>query len=217
MLENKKHVFWQAFFLTMLVFGLGLVSGIYFEQMRTDNSNILFYQSESSLFDTLALINLINLDKLSCDELIESHVRFADKIFDEARNIDKLEQSNKITDSLKLIHKKYDLLRTILWISAIDLKEKCAGVNTVVYLYVFDEDDIGKKAKQVTFSKLLIDLKDKRGNNIILIPIAVDQEIASLDYLMEKYKVNEFPTVSINEETIIIDLLSIEDLEQYLE
>jgi len=58
-MENKKHVFWQAFFLTMLFFFLGLVLGIYLEQTRIDSTNIAFYQSEVSLYDSFALGKLL--------------------------------------------------------------------------------------------------------------------------------------------------------------
>ena len=81
MLSDKKHVFWQAFFLTTLFFFLGLIIGVYVEQMRTDSINSEFYQSETSLYDALALGKLSDSSSFSCRELVEANVNFADKIY----------------------------------------------------------------------------------------------------------------------------------------
>lgn len=216
MLENKKHVFWQAFFVTILVFGIGLVFGVYLEQQRADNFNTLFFESESSLFDTIALISLLNNGDISCDELIDAQVVFADKIFLEARSLEKFDDSNELTDSLKGIHKKYDLLRTILWINSIDIKEKCLGVNNVIYLYEYSNEEPIIKAKQNVWSKILFDLKQEQGSNVLLIPIAVDNDISSLDSLIKIYKIESFPAVLINEEKLLYEVSSIEEIEKYL-
>jgi len=216
-LKNKKHVFWQAFFLTLLFFFLGLVLGVYLEQLRTDNANVVFYQSEVSLYDSFALGNLLDNPLVSCEDLIGASVSFADKIYGEARELEKFDSSNKITDSLKIIHRKYDLLRTLLWMNVIDIKENCENVNTVVYLYAYDAEDIQIRSNQLVWSRILQDLKDKRGNDIILIPIAVDQELVSLDYLIQTYEVREFPAVILNEKDVFYDLKTVKELEEYLD
>ena len=141
-LESKKHVFWQAFFLTILFFFLGLVLGVYLEQTRIDNINIAFYQSESSLYDSFALGKLLENPFVSCEDLKNASINFADKIYEEAKELERFESSNKLTDSLKIIHGKYDLLRTLLWMNVIDIKENCGEIDTVVYLYEYNSDDL---------------------------------------------------------------------------
>jgi|TARA_Y100000310_G_scaffold340430_1_gene436197 hypothetical protein len=214
-LENKKHVFWQAFFLTILFFFLGLVLGVYLEQLRSDDSNILFYQSEVSLYDSFALGKLLENPYVSCDDLIFANVNFADKIYEEAKELERFDSSNKLTDSLKKIHSKYDLLRTLLWMNLIKVKENCGNINTVVYLYSYNAEDIEIKSKQVVWGKILQDLKEEKGNEVILIPIAVDQEITSLNFLTRTYDVMEFPAVILNEETILYDHKTVEELKEY--
>jgi hypothetical protein len=216
MLENKKHIFWQAFFLTLLVFALGFVLGIIIEQRRADNSNFLLYQSEADLYDSLALNTLSNSPAVSCDVLIKSNFDFADKIYTEAIQLEKFDDSNKITISIKAIHKKYDLLRTILWMNTISLKQKCGNFNTVVYLYEYDSQDIETKAQQVVWSRALGDLKQKYGEKVILIPIASNQNVSSLDYLMKTYKVNDTPAVIVNEKNVIYDVNNAKEIEKYL-
>ncbi len=215
-LQSKKHVFWQALFVTILVFSLGIVIGIYFEQMRVDESNILFYESEIALFDAFALSKLPEAGNFSCDNLVGANLKFADRIYNEARVLEKYDESSKITQSLKSIHRKYDLLRTILWMNVIDVEGEC-NIDSVVYFYVYDTEDIGVKSEQVVFSRVLRDLKEDKGGELILIPIAVDSEISSLDYLLDVYGVDEFPSILVNEEHLITNISSKEEIEKYLE
>ena len=218
MLESKKHVFWQAFFVTLLFFLIGLILGVYLEQIRTDNVNIALYNSEASLYDSLALGMLVKDLSLSCEDFKEASVDFADEIYWEARALEKFDDSSELTNSLKIIHRKYDLLRTLLWINIISAKEKCElPMNTIVYLYIYDTEDLQIKSKQIVWSRILGDLKSEKGNEIILIPIAVDQGVTSLEYLIKSYDIDEFPVVIVNEKKVIRDLSSVEGLGMYLE
>ncbi|PIN93651.1 hypothetical protein COU56_03330 [Candidatus Pacearchaeota archaeon CG10_big_fil_rev_8_21_14_0_10_31_9] len=216
MLTSNKHVFWQALLITFLIFALGLVFGVYIEEIRNDNANTIFYQSETDLFDTLSLAYLLNSQELSCQELGEVYVKFADKIYLEARNVRQFDDSSKITSSTKYIHKKYDLLRTILWINIIDIQKKCPDINSIVYLYEYNTDDLNKKAEQGVFAKILSDLKDKEGNSFILIPIAVDNDIYSLNSFIDSKNIKEFPVIIINDKNYIYNLTTVEELEKYL-
>jgi len=215
-LESKKHVFWQAFFLTMLFFFLGLILGIYLEQTRVDNTNIAFYQSESSLYDSFALVKLSENPSVSCEDLKSASVDFADQIYEEAKNLEKFDKSNKLTNSLKVVHRKYDLLRTLLWMNIISFKENCGEINTAVYLYEYDNENIEIKSKQIVWSRILEDLKNERGDDLILIPIAVDQNLVSLDYLIKTYGIKDFPAVILNEKNIFYEHKTVKELEKYL-
>ena len=215
-LESKKHVFWQAFFLTLLFFFLGLILGIYLEQIRIDNTNIAFYQSESSLYDSFALVKLSENPSVSCEDLKSASVDFADQIYEEAKSLEKFDKSNKLTNSLKVVHRKYDLLRTLLWMNIISFKENCGEINTAVYLYEYDNKNLEIKSKQIVWSRILEDLKNEMGDNLILIPIAVDQNLVSLDYLIKTYGLTEFPAVILNEKNIFYEHETVKELEKYL-
>jgi len=215
MMESKKHVFWQALFLTGFFFLLGLVFGVYLEQVRGDSFSTSFYQSEVSLYDSLALSRLSEGDLLSCNEIKEASIGFADKIYEEARDLERFDEKNRLTDSLKTIHRKYDLLRTLLWMNIMEVKEKCGEINYIVYLYAYETEDINIKSEQVVWSRLLSDLKEEEGNNIILIPIAADSDLTSLDYLIKKFEVEKYPAVIINGRHILYDIESTSDIAKY--
>jgi len=216
MLKSRKHVFWEALFVTAVIFVFGLVIGMYFEQVRIDEANVAFYESEANLFDTIAFIDLFNSGKLSCEEAVNMNVDFADNIYEESKFIDKLKSSSKLTNSLKIIHKKYDLLRVVLWINILKVKGDCPKTNTLVYLYNYEESSVEKKAIQDTFSKYILELKERRGNNFILIPIAVDQNIKTLDYLLKNYEFETYPVILVNENGKIYDVESLKEIEKYL-
>ena len=216
-MENAKHAFWQAFFLTMLFFLIGLVLGVYFEQIRSDGFSTAFYNSEVYLYDSFALGKLISGNQTSCGDLKEANLNFADKIYSEARNLERYDEKNQIIESIKSVHRKYDLLRTILWINLIELEEKCGQINTIVYLYFYNSDDIETKSKQIVWGRVLSEVKEKEGGNTILIPIAVDQDVESLNYLIRKYDVEKFPAVLINEKDIFYEHKTSEEIRGYLE
>ena len=216
MFESKNHVFWQALLLTVLFFVLGLVFGVYLEQLRSEDFNAAFYQSEISLYDSLAVTKLSEGGFVSCNDLKQANIDFADKIYAEARSLEKYDEKSELTESLKTIHRKYDLLRTILWMNIIDVNKKCGDTNTIVYLYIYDVQDVSVKSEQAVWSRILGDLKEKSGDDVILIPIAADNNLTSLDFMVKKFDIEKYPAVIINEKHIIYDIESESNLEKYL-
>lgn len=216
MLGNPKNVFWEALLLTILVFGIGLIFGIGIEESRLNDINEKYVQSEISLMDIVAFNSMITLENSSCDFLITSNLEFADKVYEEAKLLEKYEEAGKLTNDMIIAHKRYDLLRTFLWINAIKTSKICTeNFNVVVYLYEYETADLAQKATQNVWSNVLFDLKQKEGSKIILIPIAADSGLASLDSLLNKYKVNKFPVVIVNDK-IITELSSVNEIEQHL-
>ena len=215
--QSKYHVFWEALFVTILVFGIGIVLGIYFEQIRSDNSNALFYNSEAALFDTIAFTEFINSENISCEQTRNVLGSFADKIYLEAKQLDQFEDSTKLSSSIKAIHRKYDTMRTILWIKTLQANQKCNNFNTVVYFYLLDPEDLTIRAKQNVWGKVLFELKQKKGSEVILIPIAANNDVGSLEQIIKIYNVTSFPSVIINRDNVIYNLQSADELEKYLE
>jgi len=216
-LGNSKNVIWEAFLLTIVIFVFGLLLGVAYEENKFEEISEYYIQSEVSLMDAMALNDVVSMKNSSCDVLIDANIEFADRIYEEARLLEKYESSGKITESLKLAHKKYDLLRTFLWITNIKTLDKCSGeFSTIVYLYEYESEDLVQKATQNVWSKILFDLKQEKGKNIILIPIAVDNGLSSLNSLISRFGVSEFPVVIINDKYIITELSSIDEIQKYL-
>lgn len=220
MLKSPKHVFWEALLLTIVVFIFGLLIGVAFEGNRLDKINEYYAVSEISLMDILALNDIMSLGNLSCQGMIDSNLNFADRIYNEAQEVERYDAAGKITEGLKLAHKKYDLMRTFLWANAIRTSETCASkvdFNIIVYLYEYESRDLTKKATQNVWSKILFDLKEEYGSDIVLIPIAVDADLSSLNAIVSEYNIESYPVVIINNEHVVQELSSVKDLSKYLE
>jgi hypothetical protein len=216
-LNNKKRVFWEALFLTIVVFLFGLLIGIAYELTKTSNINEYYTNSEISLMDVFALNSMISLNSGDCKVLTDANLEFADRIYSEALLLEKYESAGKITKDIEIVHERYDILRTFLWINNIETSQKCKeNYSTVVYLYQYFSKDLVQKAKQNVWSKILSDLKQKEGSKILLIPIAADSNLTSLNSLTSKFNITHYPAVVINEKDVIYDLSSVEELSKYI-
>jgi hypothetical protein len=217
MLNNKRRVFWEALFLTLVVFLLGMLIGIGFESNKLSEINNYYIISETSIMDAFALSYFSDISTESCITLMQANLDFADRIYQEAIILEKYEQAKKITESMELMHAKYDVLRTFLWFNTIKTAQKCGRkYSTVVYLYESETEDLTQRATQQVWSKILYDLKQEYGKNIILIPLAVDKGLVSLDSIISQLNITSYPVVIIDENKTLYQLTSVSELEQYL-
>lgn len=216
-IKNQKRIFLYALILTFLVFNFGIFMGYMLESSRIDKINKLYLDAELELIDQMTQKDALEILDLNCDLLVEENIKFADRIFEEALLIQKYEDANRINNDIKFQHKRFDLLRTLFWINSIKIKQKCnPSYHNVVYFYKYNNPSIEQVSKQGFFSNLLGELKERFGDNIMLIPIAGDNDIPSINLLIEKYDINELPMILIDEETKITEVESLADIEQYL-
>ncbi len=214
-MKDKKqyNVFWQALLLAVTFLVIGMYLGISLEQGRLTEINDYYIQSEVSLIDILALDNLIDSSSLNCEDLKRANIALLDRVYEEAVLLDQYESAGRITEGITSLHKKYDVLRGYLWINSIQIKRKCGGdFNTLVYFYNYEEEDLTKKAEQNVWSKILWEIKQERGSNVILIPIAADTGLESINSMLNAYGVEEFPAVVVNEGVVLDELVEKEEL-----
>jgi len=217
MIKNQKLIFLYALILTFVVFNIGIFMGYMLESSRIDKINNLYLESEMELLDQRIQKDALDIIDLDCDLLVKENIKFADRIFEEALLIKKYEDINKINEDIKFQHKRFDLLRTLFWMNSIRIKGKCnSNYHNLVYFYDYNNPSINQKAKQTLFSNVLSELKGKLGNEIMLIPIAGDNELASINLLLDKYEITELPIILIDENIKITELESMDDIEKYL-
>ena len=216
-IKSKHRVFIDALFLTLLILFLGFLLGVYVESYRTGKIIENYKNFEIEALD-LKLQNYYYqiMDKASCEEAIEQNFIFADKIYNQGLIIERCEEGNKLTQDILLEKKRYVLLQTELWLNSILLKEKCGDpFHTVVYIYS-QQGGVIKDAEQTAISKTLRELKEKSGNEIILIPIAGNFGLDSVDMQLRIYNVTYLPSVIIDEKHVVESFASVKDLEKYL-
>jgi len=220
MFHSQKHVFWQALLVTILIFSLGLIAGFVLENWRTGKVDFLFKKSDIDLLDARIQNEIYLSGKFNCDRAIEENIKFADRIYEEAKILDRYETASELTGKIQLEHKKYDILRALLLLNSIQIKEKCnATYYEVVYFYNFQERDFDKRAKQNVFSNQLREVKELKGSDVLLIPIAGNINASSIDLLMDKYNVskNELPVILINRDIKIKEIQNLNELLLYFD
>jgi len=217
MLNNPKRAIWEALLLAGLVFFLGFLLGFVWENSQTNKMNDYYMQSELYLLDSIALNSAAEIGGINCSSLYNSYSLFADRVYQEAILLQEYESAEKITEEMKIVHRRYDLLRTFLWVNVLKTPTQCKEKpNIIIYLYEYNTEDLVKKATQNVWSKVLFDLKQEEGNKLLLIPIASDLNITSLNILIEKFNVSEYPVVIVNNKEAIYDLTSSVDLRKHL-
>ena len=217
MLQNKKNVFWEALLITAFVFVIGMMLGTSFEKSKLNEINNYYSESDAVLMDILALQKIVDSGNLNCSVVEKANIDFADRVYQEADLMSQYETSQKINSGMDVAHKKYDLLRTFLWMNSIKSQQTCQNdFSVVVYLYKYKTDDLAQKASQEVWSNVLADLKQEKGDSIILIPIAVDTNITSLGVLINKFDIKKYPAVIIDDKNVIYDLKTKSDLDSYL-
>lgn len=217
-MEIKKYsYFWEALIITVFVFALGIFLGFLIEQNRTEKIVSLFQQSEIDLLDIRIQDGLLDIKKIDCENILKEVIDFADRTYQSALLLQRYEDANQISKSIVIQHKKYDLLRTILWLDSIKIKEKCNfSLNTVVYFYEYNSNRLDLKSKQDTFSKRLTEVKYEYAEKIMLIPIAGNLEITSINFLKNSYNVTFLPSILINEKFKIEEIEDLDKIEGYL-
>ncbi len=217
MIKNQKYIFLYALVLTFVIFNFGIFMGYMLESSRIDKINKLYLEAEMELLDQRIQKDALEIIDFDCDAMVEENIKFADKIYEEALLIQRYEAANRINKNIIFEHKRYDLLRTLFWINSMRIKEKCnSDYHNLVYFYKYNNPSIEQKSKQRFFSKLLSQIKEKFGNDVMLIPIAGDNDLSSINLLLDKYDIKELPVILIDENIKISDVESIEDIEKYL-
>ncbi|MAG07690.1 hypothetical protein CMI46_02645 [Candidatus Pacearchaeota archaeon] len=211
----NKHVFWQALVVALLVFFMGIFWGVYFEEVRINKIENFYFDSETEIFDLNLASDIVFDENIDCDSAVDNTIFFADRIYAEAKRLEKYDDANKVTEDLILLHRRYDLLRVMLWRQTLKTKESCSGdLNSVVYIYQYQKPSINTRALQGVMSNKLLDLKKEYGDKMVLIPIAGDTGVQSLDIMREIYDVEDYPVILVNEEAqfkSVDDLTGIEE------
>ena len=214
MVIGDKSVFWQALIFTIIIFGIGLLLGYYLELSRANTIELNLLSSEINLLDEQMRGRIVEGSNLSCAIAKGSTFAFADKIYEEAIKLEKYDSSSKFNREMMIVlHKRYDLLRTMLWDESMKLKKKCPDFHTVVYFFDYATEDIELEGRQSFFSNLLLDTKNNNPSKILLIPISTNLELASVEVVIENYGIESTPSVLIDEKRIVDEIVTLEEME----
>ena len=85
-----------------------------------------------------------------------------------------------------------------------------------VYFYK-DKPSITEKSAQDTQSDILTELKNRYGRQVMLIPLPIDMEVSTIDIIKESYKIEQAPTILVNEKIKLEGLQSLQEIEDKLD
>ena len=212
-----KHAFWQALVFTLVVFIMGLLIGFFLEGYLADNIKEDLIRSEINLLDEQLRNRAIESFDIGCGLAIDSMFNFADEIYGEALKLEKIDKTDKFERGLLILHKQYDLLRMMLWQESADLRNKCwEDFHTIVYFFDYGEevdDNFELKSLQIVYSRLLGELKDNHPSDVLLIPIAANLNLSSVDLVLQKYGIEESPAILVDENKILMGEITYSELE----
>ncbi len=217
-INNRFRVFVESFLIASIIFIAGFSIGYYVEIAR--HSEIID-NYENDTINSLD-INLQNyyfeiMNESYCEESIKQNLIFADNLYEEGLKLEKYEEVAQVSEDYLKEKKKYVLLKTQLWFNSILLKEKCGNYfDTLVYIYSSDPSDTQKVSQQKIISNVLKELKEKRKNRLILLPISGDLNLGVIDLQKRIYNITYLPSIIINDNFVLEGFNSLEDIERYL-
>ncbi len=217
-IKGRYGVFVESFIIAIVIFLIGFSFGFFLENLRLNKIIDNYRDNEIGALD-LKLQNYYYqiMNDNQCGFAVEQNFIFADKIYKEGLELEKYEEASQISDSIRIEKKRYVLLKTELWLNSLLLKKKCNNpFDTLVYFYSDDTSNPIITSKQKMISNTLLDLKEERGNQIILLPIAGDLDLDIVNLQRNSYNITFLPTILINEKYILTDFNSKEDIKKYL-
>jgi phosphomevalonate kinase len=218
MIESKYRIFLESFMIAVIIFVAGFSLGFFVETFRTQKLINNYTEYEVQALD-LKLQNYYYqiMDKSSCDAAIEQNFKFADDLYTNGLALGKAEETNQITNRLLSEKKRYVLLKTELWLNTVLLKNKCeAKFDTIVYIYSGDPANSAKVAEQKVISNILKDIKEEKGNKVVLLPIAGDLKLQAVELQKRVYNITSLPSLIINEQIVLEGYRSAREIKSYL-
>ena len=214
-----KRVYIQAGILSLLVFFIGIMLGIWIDNYRLGSIRSALSEADINSYDARLLNSYLqNFGEEYCNVALEQNLAYNDKIYEEGRKIEDKINANIFTPEVEQEWRRYTLLQTQFWLNSVELKEKCGfDYHTVVHLFrqknITRTEEINNKVQ----ASVLLDLKDQCGNNIMLIPSTVDTNLIVVNAITKQFDVSEYPAVIIDESFVFQGLTTSDKLNELLQ
>jgi len=216
MVKPQKDAFWKALVYTIIVFAIGVFFGYLLEENRVgkieENFDTLVIdwddaETQTSYYQTL--------DEEFCSFAVQQNFDFGDEIYEKGLQLDEYEAANRFLDRLDIEKKKYNLLKIKFYINSKIIKEKCNADYEYLFYFYLDDPNTDIKEQQRVMSRVLGDVKNELGDEIILMPLAADMDLSVVEILKEKYGVQEYPTIVIKDSVRLTGVYTKEEILEF--
>ena len=211
-----KKVYIQAGVFSLLVLFIGIMLGVWLDNTRLGQIRSALSESDINSYDARLLNTYLQrFGKEYCNVALEQNLAYNDKIYKEGRKIEDKISSNVFTPEVQQEWRRYTLLQTQFWLNSVELKDKCDfDYHTVVHLSRQKNTTTTEEINNKVQASILLDLKEKCGNKIMLIPITADTNLVVVDAIVKQFSVSEYPAVIIDESFVFQGVTTMDKLNE---
>jgi len=215
----QMNIFTKSIASTIFIFLIGVMIGLLIDNMRISDIKKGLSESEIIWEDTRLLnIYIGKIGGEECEAAFEENLAYNDRIYNYGRKIEEKLEATTFTPEAGQEWRKYILLQFQFWLNSIELKERCGfDYANVVYLSrkgstTTTVEEIENKLQ----STILLDLKEKCGKGMMLIPLTADVDLEAVNLVLRHYNITKFPAVIIDEEHLFQGLTQTQELEKHI-
>ncbi len=191
-ISKSKYI--AAFFITIVIFGLGFFLSVLIEESRSDLTAKTIAQQKvdtSSLQLQYLYLNELELD--NCDSLNELFKINLDSLDKSMKRVNSYKDSSIVdSEEFGLIQREYILEQIRYWLLAKKVKESC-NQDFITALSFIEEDC--RKCETQTFTLEFI--KKELGDDFLLFHFNKEIKEPMISTLIAQYNITEYPTTVI--------------------
>jgi hypothetical protein len=208
--------YFQAAVFALLVFLIGVMIGIWLDNYRLSDIRSSLSEADINWNDARLLDSYFKvLGKNYCNTSLQQNLAYNDKIYAEGKDIEnKIENNGFVfTPDIEQEWRRYNLLQVQFWLNSLDLKNECNFTyHNVIYLSRMEDKKNGNVDEKVQ-SLVMLELKNRCGNKIMLIPLSTDVNLIVVDSMVKQFKITKYPAVVVDEKTVFQGPTSLETLQ----
>ncbi len=214
-----RRVYIQAGILSLLVFLIGIMAGIWIDNTRIGGIRDSLSEADINSYDARLLNSYLQrFGKEYCDVALEQNLAYNGKIYGEGRKIEDKINAGIFTPEVEQEWRRYTLLQIQFWLNSAELKEKCGfDYHTAVHLFRQKDTTNAEEINNKVQSGILLDLKEVCGNKVMLIPITADTDLIVADAIAKQFSVSEYPAVIIDESFVFQGVTTKDKLNEILQ
>jgi len=195
------NIFVKAALLTTFVFITGIVFGLWISEEKVGKleQEITIMNEEIQNTNLQFMISDVLENNLSCKYLEKQALLLADKATALGKEIEKYEDSQKISEKgLMEMKKRYVSTLVQDWLMVEKIKKNCGSDYTTI-LYFYKRGNCNECGNQGT---VLTYLREKSNEQMMVYPIDKDTQLYLVSLLLDMYNITTYPSIVVNGETI---------------
>tara|TARA_Y100000034_G_scaffold101914_1_gene126501 strand:+ start:1215 stop:1853 length:639 start_codon:yes stop_codon:yes gene_type:complete len=191
--KNLTKAFFVSLIIGVLIFSLGLFVGYGLDVLRIKDVSTSLSEVELQTLDYITSQEFLEFfGGDNCDLLNSRLSSMSPQLFDMGQRLVRYEERDIFSGKdYELLKSKYFLLQVRAYVLFNNLKDEC-GIDSDLVLYFYDQDHEDSKRQGYVLDKLV----DIDNANVF----SFDRSFEIIIFLIDRYEIEEAPTVIINEE-----------------